>query len=275
MKNSIDKDVVMHAAVLLMKTNNNTTSLDVKNHLRSLNFWAVQDEVSKFMNELSDEHNWVRTSNGRFNTYALSTQTSSGQTSSVQTTYSQVILDAINEAFNSFDDDLLDDTLSEDDFDMRLSDNFDLEIDDIIEIVEHLGMKLNFDSTKIALGSLGTIEDLYNMIVSKIASPAITNQSQIPVQTAVAVQTQVGTRIKVNISPVAVLQSGVDNTTSNIQSNFPANHWVLYLNTGNGRTIYDGVETRDHVRSAYARKIGVEIQKTRACRVKNLHRLDL
>ncbi len=71
MKKQVDKDTVLHTAIILMTANDSTTSLDVKNHLRGLNFWAVQDEISRLMNELSDERSWVRTSNGRFNTYQL------------------------------------------------------------------------------------------------------------------------------------------------------------------------------------------------------------
>lgn len=187
------------------------------------------------------------------------------------------IFDAINEAFDSFDSTLLDGRLDENDFDKELAVDFDLLQDDIIEIVQYLGMKLNFDSTRIPLGSLETIEDLHKLVSDKMAISTVNSaQTQTQTQTLIQpVQTQTHTRTKVNLTPIAILQSGVDNTTSNIQTNFPANHWVLYLNTGNGRMIYDGAETRDHVRSAYARKMGIEIQKTRSCRVKNLHRLDI
>ena len=46
---------VKHAALLLIETNKITTTLEVKGLLRSLDYFAEQDEISFFMNEAAQE----------------------------------------------------------------------------------------------------------------------------------------------------------------------------------------------------------------------------
>lgn len=59
------KQAIFDAAIHLMQVNGQTTTLEVKNYLHSVNdqtpnFELGQKEVSKFMRELCDEHNWEK-----------------------------------------------------------------------------------------------------------------------------------------------------------------------------------------------------------------------
>jgi hypothetical protein len=279
MKKQVDKDTVLHTAIILMTANDSTTSLDVKNHLRGLNFWAVQDEISRLMNELSDERSWVRTSNGRFNTYQLTQPVAAVSTTTAPQIAAAIlhsdIVDAIGDAIEDASGFDIEDDMSHD-----LQDDAQLSLSDVMEVLDVLAIRFQFDVSGLPLGSLIYVSDIYDLIVQRTGRPGGSAQRSRPTVQPGNSLLQVPPVVKspktrVNLKPVAVLQSGIDNTTSNIQNNFPANHWVLYMSNGQGRTIYDGAETRDHVRSAYTRLMGDKIQKTRACRVKNLHRLGI
>lgn len=52
----VNADVVCFATLMLIHTNKKTTTLEVKNLLRHLNYNASQDEVSAYMNELYERN---------------------------------------------------------------------------------------------------------------------------------------------------------------------------------------------------------------------------
>lgn len=62
-------DVIVVAADLIVK-NGSTTTLDVKNELRTRGFKAFQIEVSKFMDAACVSENWEINDNGIYRTYA-------------------------------------------------------------------------------------------------------------------------------------------------------------------------------------------------------------
>jgi len=62
---------VKNVAVLLMKMNGNTTTLEVKTELRENNYFATQEDVSEAMMELSEDLSWYFHDNGTFRTYFL------------------------------------------------------------------------------------------------------------------------------------------------------------------------------------------------------------
>ena len=71
MKNLAKQDV-KDAAVKLMQSNGSTTTLDVKNELRSQGFWATQNQVSDFMNDLhNEESDWVFDNPNGFRVYRI------------------------------------------------------------------------------------------------------------------------------------------------------------------------------------------------------------
>ncbi len=67
---------VKYAALLLIEANTQTTTLDVKKLLRSLDYVAIQDIVSDYMLQAADELPLESVSNGKFNIYTLPTPAS-------------------------------------------------------------------------------------------------------------------------------------------------------------------------------------------------------
>ena len=70
MKN-LAKEDVKDAAVKLMQSNGSTTTLDVKNELRTLGFWATQGIVSDLMNEVSDDEGWTFDNTSGYRVYRV------------------------------------------------------------------------------------------------------------------------------------------------------------------------------------------------------------
>ena len=70
----IDYASVRQAAEDLIKSNGATTTLEVKNYLRSRGFIAFQAEVSKLMEDVAREMDWEYEWNGRFRIYFSSRQ---------------------------------------------------------------------------------------------------------------------------------------------------------------------------------------------------------
>jgi len=64
------KDATFEAANELMKQNGQTTTKEVKEHLRSKKFWADQKDISQWMKELHTEKNWERSYGNGYNTYS-------------------------------------------------------------------------------------------------------------------------------------------------------------------------------------------------------------
>lgn len=67
--NSIDKKTVKKVAANLIAANGATTTLEVKNNLRSNHFIAYQSEVSSLLDEIAMDEGWSFFWNGRFRVY--------------------------------------------------------------------------------------------------------------------------------------------------------------------------------------------------------------
>ncbi|HFA50313.1 MAG TPA: hypothetical protein ENJ95_14975 [Bacteroidetes bacterium] len=67
-----NKSDVQFAATHLIKTHGATTTLEVKNRLRSNGFIAFQNDVSIFMKIIAAEQGWEQECNGRFRIYSFS-----------------------------------------------------------------------------------------------------------------------------------------------------------------------------------------------------------
>lgn len=65
----LTKQAVRDAAEALFTENGQTTTLDVKNRLRTNGYFALQQEVSVLMDELSQELSWEFMHNGAFRIY--------------------------------------------------------------------------------------------------------------------------------------------------------------------------------------------------------------
>jgi len=64
------KDIVKATAEELIKDNGDTTTLEVKRELRLRGFWATQDEVRRFMDEIASEENYDVQNNGQFRSFS-------------------------------------------------------------------------------------------------------------------------------------------------------------------------------------------------------------
>jgi hypothetical protein len=69
---TLTKVAVLVMAVDLMKDNNSTTTLDVKNALRAEGYFAKQQDVSDFMYKIAQEEKWnINESNGIYRVFTL------------------------------------------------------------------------------------------------------------------------------------------------------------------------------------------------------------
>jgi hypothetical protein len=68
---SINKEMVMKVAAHLIATNGATTTLEVKNNLRSNHYIAFQSEVSDLLEEIAQEKGWAYQWNGKFRIYYI------------------------------------------------------------------------------------------------------------------------------------------------------------------------------------------------------------
>lgn len=69
MPHQLTKSDVLEAAEYMMQQNGQTTTLEVKNKLRSDSFFATQQVVSAFMEELCAEMGWQFENTGKFRIY--------------------------------------------------------------------------------------------------------------------------------------------------------------------------------------------------------------
>ena len=66
---SLNKEAVRTAAIRLMEQNYTTTTLEVKQLLRSQNYWAIQATISRWMDELAEEEDWYYETYNNYRNY--------------------------------------------------------------------------------------------------------------------------------------------------------------------------------------------------------------
>lgn len=71
----LSKEAVCEIAEMLISKHGSTTTLDVKNHLRTRGYEAFQNEVSGFMQSLANEESWNFNNNGRYKIYSFGQDT--------------------------------------------------------------------------------------------------------------------------------------------------------------------------------------------------------
>lgn len=83
---ALTQDVVRDVANKLIDANGSTTNLDVKNELRKRGYWAIQADVSDFMQSIASSigSGWDVSNNGRFNTYSLKSTAAPAQNTPAQ-----------------------------------------------------------------------------------------------------------------------------------------------------------------------------------------------
>lgn len=266
----IDKDVVFHAAMLLMQSNGQTSSLEVKTHLRGMGYWAKQEKVSAYLQELQSDHSWIKNNTSGYLQYSL-VANPNGNTTPGNTALNDEIVDLIADTIN-YDDDI------------ELSNNLsiDLGIDhlDIISIGMAIDAKYGIQSIKKDWKDILTVQDVVTLVESllPVQTPvAQTNVSQ-PVSNTTTGKTPRKARSiindSLNPSKSARVTINIDYKrlvigATDAKQQCDKNEWFV-SNKNSDPVIYDQKYTSDNVRTAYARLKGIKIQDVRASRVKNL-----
>lgn len=274
------KDSVKHAAALLFVKTGVVTTLDVKKELRDHGFWAEQQAVSTFMQELAAEENWKSKTNGKFNEYSLPVGAAFDDPANF-TPVTTRIIDLIKDQITA--DEVLPSNTMESDLGMD-----DLEVVQAITTIEQEyaiqfapGEHENFSTVHDLITRAQQLIDVKNgtSTATPVASPLQTNSSiQTPAKTKKKAATVINDstnpsasgKVKVNLDPKNHLLSGIDNTTASILTTQDKMDWVCSHSNGRDRKIYDQKYTSDNVRTAYCRLVKMKIQDVRACRVKHL-----
>jgi acyl carrier protein len=266
----IDKDIVFHAAMLLMQSNGQTSSLEVKTHLRGMGYWAKQEKVSAYLQELQGEHSWTKNSPNGYLEYSLA----NANTGSTVPVVNKVLMDDII--------DLIADTINYDDG-INLSSNLsiDLGVDhlDIISIAMAIDAKYQIQSVKKDWKDILTVQDVVTLVESLLPQIA----QQLPVASSSASSFATGKtprkaraiindslnpskspRVTINIDYKRIVIGPTD-----AKQQCDPNEWFV-SNRNSDPVIYDQKYSSDNVRTAYARLKGIKIQDVRAIRVKNL-----
>jgi len=252
---SIDKSIVKHYAEALMNKNGSTTTLDVKNVLRADGYFAEQSVVSGHLNTLNSEESWDYTSNGSFNTYSITdpitvaTTTSTSKTSKVD-----AVIAIIEDLFKIHKYAMSSSSCIGQDLGLN-----SLQIEELALECER---QFSVDLTGLKV-STTTIGDIQNAIDTFIGTPSTK---------------KVVGRVKIDVEPTRLFGhptshcGATDHEIKDLhdQKIIADNDWILSLGSSATRMVYSGDETRDHVRTAYARKIGAKIQDTRTRRVKSV-----
>lgn len=266
-RKAIDKAAVKKAAEELFDANGKTTTLEVKEKLRADGFFALQNEVSQFMSEISAEEDWDYQSNGQFNTYYPADDTdddldtdASAAPSSTSTTSTNSVQEVIEDEFKihkfamSADSTLGDLSITGDKAD-QLSD----------ELNSRFGKELS-DDLKQSSTTLKEIQEFLDEDEDD-SDPSGVTQATTPTTT----QRKPYTRV--NITPKIDATQGIrDSEIKQFlkDGEIDENDWVVSLGDWSSRKIYDGSESRDRVRSAYSTLTHKRIQLTRSRRVKNV-----
>lgn len=294
---TINKDVVYHAAMLLIQSNGKTSSLEVKEHLRSMGFWAKQSTVSSIMQGLQSEHSWTKNDNSGHLEYTIPSTNTAFSAGTTTTGKSQLAKELIELIIDSVG-------LDEEEEDIELSSilSVDLGIDhlDLIKIGVDIDNKYNIQSRKENWKNVNKIEDVVNL-VERLSPSQTPTASTLPVsnntgsgsnagptkqrkpRTVIndSINASTSARVTINIDPkgtphqhgLAQFGPFVGNTglaaLIDLKNKYGTKDWFV-SNKGSNAVIYDEKYTSDNVRSAYARLMGIKIQDVRAKRVAHL-----
>lgn len=188
---TVSSDEIQSAAILLIAKNGSTTSLEVKNFLRSQGFTVYQNEVSQACIELQENNDSKITyhDNGSYRTY----------------------------------------------------------------------------SKKVEVAVVNNTAG----ILAPTTNSSVTVSDSVPAL-AQSTNTQSATsgRVKVNITPI---NANVNSYSANqLNQEFDKNDWIVFASNMNTPvSVYDSGETRDHIRTHYARVNSISMSDVRSKRVAN------
>lgn len=244
----LTKQAVKAAMDLLISANGQTTTLEIKGHLRELDFDATQAQVSQFMSEIeSESSDYAFTANGTYRTYTF--------VSDVE------IEDEDDDIWEDEDGEEEEEELTVDDFTSVSGGSF---LDVIDEDDED-------DEDEI---------DAYNAY--KITSRTQTTSTD-PIRDAINDVNTSTTLIGSKSTPTQVVPQGtyftINHALTSVESLRDKDTWIVKVTENHDVYKRDGIKlvnapiltfdselTSDKVRSRYASIIGVKIQDVRAKR---------
>lgn len=277
-----DKANIQRVASTLITLNGSTTTLEVKEQLRQEDFWAEQSTVSAVLQQIAKDENYTvsvdSTSGKTFNRYSIGAPVQQSQQSQTQPaspaspTFVNGIINIISKLFG---------------FVVTGTDKFeDLGIDSqaaLQLVIDETATEFNFNASQfigtdfepaaIIVWRDKTIDD-FASLVDTLTVPAqttipvaTTTTTTTPPHTPVAPSKQRKPRQRATAKPLFIVPDNTDNRA--IRAGYKRTDWVVSTSTTE-RCIYDGTETRDQVRSAYATAYNVKIQRVRSRRVENI-----
>lgn len=253
-----DKSIVQHYAEAIMNRQSNVTTLEVKNAMRGDNYWVDQKDVSKWLREVASDNNWDHSNaTGPHGTYIVYSPSISASVGTTTTTTKTVTDGGTRDSGGGLESIIT-----------KLFGIHKFAMNDNSVIGRDLGLKDKLDleelSSTIETKFGKDIEITADMSIADIKKAISSNQAAKP-----------SGRVKVHIDPKHESKNGLTNDGLKDlikDGTVTEDDWVLSNGFFTTRVVYAGSESRDHVRTAFARKVGVHINTTRASRVKNLIR---
>lgn len=256
MNKTLTKTAVKSTASKLIKTNGETSTLEVKRHLRTEKYFALQVDVSRFMTELSDEENWDSSSNGTYNVYTA--KAVAGVPVVKNAASFAKVCEMLETSHSHLDADLMS---SDDDirFDLGLG---DAEIKSVLgEINAEYGIKLDIEETS----DYDTISDLCNAIDKEVAKNPNTAKAAAKSVNSIGPAMAVANTAS-GPQQFYTMKSGKTVVTSKFTG--ASGNWKVTDTSHSNPLEFDSAYTRDQVRQAYSKLKGIKFHDTRTKKVK-------
>lgn len=260
---TLTKKAVKVSAELLMITNGKTSSLEVKNLLRHVGYYAEQSETSKILSEVALTEGWTVHSNGKFNEYFEGDPGPSSTDKSFDQKIVEVLSTYLGEPVSSF------------------SGISELNINPIDQMHLSLILDMTFGTNmmKKKWDSFNTVQDLIDLLETMnpsksslipIFQPRDKIKMSLDSSTKIipAVPTKKTRNRQNSIDPLSKFKE--TDTTDFIKTITNPMDWIVSHNQGKMKMSFPANETSDRVRSAYASLLGIKMQDARARRSRNL-----
>lgn len=284
----LTKPDVLRVATDQIQSKGNTSSNDVKEQLRNEGYWAEQNTVSNWLQEVGKEQDYhveQRTSTGgrTYNEYSVRTSTKTQQTHSVAVVAANpAVLTLVLAAIENVLGIHVDQNEKFEDVNATEPSDLDEILDEIFGQYGVQGIAIDsskvkgspFDPDAIIVWREKTPSDLAIFIETLLPQSQQSQPQAIPVQVIPASQSVAKVhkpRTRVTAQPIYVLPSTATVTDiKNGSGHYSDNDWIVYSNVTKEKRIFSGTETRDHVRGAFAKGLNVTKEQSRARRVKHL-----
>jgi hypothetical protein len=256
----LTKDITKKFFYSVIKKSNTATTLDIKNELRNNGYYALQKDVSEYMQEIASEEDIDYTTNGVYNTYY--TNNFDGDKS---TTIADSFDSKTNPIYNSVVDVIctIHTHLDSNFVTGRSFLKFDLGLDDdeIQDIINQIENKEGIDLSTLKPSDVSVVRDLLTIVKDKKdnmphKAPSATSKANTITQI-----TKGGTPTRFYIN-----SKGKRIETSN--SKGVVGNWEVSSITDYNTLQFDSKYTRDEVRMAYSKILNTKFTNTRAKKIK-------